>query len=71
MGELANLSPLEGVSEREPIGGVCGEEPHAVALEHGQGHAGQVAQDEDQLLAQDVHSKTVGSRLEGLEDLVH
>ena len=42
-----------------------------MALEHGQGHAGQVAQDEDQLLAQDVHSKTVGSRLEGLEDLVH
>ena len=48
-----------------------GEETHRVTLVHCQGHVGQVAQDEDQLLTEDVHSKTISSSLKTLESLLH
>ena len=66
-----HLGPLEGVGEGQPVRGVGGEQAHGVALVHGQRHVGQVAQDKDKLLAQDVHPQTVGSRLETLESLLY
>ena len=66
-----HLRPLQGVGEGQPVGGVGGEQPHGVALVHGQRHVGQVAQDEDKLLAEDIHPQPVGSSLETLESLFH
>ena len=48
-----------------------GEEAHRVTLVHGQGHVGQVAQDEHQLLPEDVYTKTISSSLKTLESLLH
>ena len=48
-----------------------GEEAHGVTLVHGQGHVGQVAQDEDQLLTKDVHTEAIGTSFEPLEGLLH
>ena len=42
-----------------------------MTLVHGQGHVGQVAQDEHQLLTKDVHAKTISSSLKTLESLLH
>ena len=46
-----------------------GEQPHGVTLVHGQGHIGEVPEDKDQLLANDVHTDTIGSYLKPLEGL--
>ena len=48
-----------------------GKEAHGVTLVHGQGHIGQVAKDEDQLLTKDVHTKAIGTSLKPLEGLLH
>ena len=42
-----------------------------MTLVHGQGHVGQVAQDEDQLLTKDVHTEAIGTSFEPLEGLLH
>ena len=42
-----------------------------MTLVHGQGHVGEVAQDEHQLLTKDVYTETICSSLKPLESLLH